>query len=124
MTTPDPIEKLVLPYAVTALPTLGSYQIALEELPPGVVLVRATWDGKEPIRYQLEKVINGIWHGGQWVTIIPAGKPWSPRSSQPIEIAVRERTRIRIQSSSPFSEEAIKSGSALGLTIIPTSPPA
>lgn len=122
MSTPDPLDNLLLPYSVTLSPNLGTYGFSpwgSLTLPIGVVMVRFTWDGPESFRYRLDREVDGEMLNGQWNYVIEEADPGTPRSSQPIDLAVTHPTRIMCQINRIFPQETVDAGYRAGITVVP-----
>lgn len=121
----------LMPYAVPFEPVAGAYSMNIPaefrtsseprkiDIPAGVVFVRFTWDGREGIRYRLDRAD----HTGNWIVVIdPVNSPHS-RSSRIIEIAMSEPGMLAIQTMSIASQESVDANCRAGVTVIPTAGP-
>lgn len=127
MSAPLPL----MPFSIPIEPVLGSYSMNIPpefrtsehpqriDLPTGVCLVRFTWDGKEGIRYRVDRA----GHTGAWVVAIEESSVPVSRSSKIFEIAMTAPGILALQTTSMTSQETVSAQCRAGVTVIPTAGP-
>lgn len=94
-------------------------------LPPGRSMVTFSWDGKEGLRYRVERKIGGVWTAGPYRTVIEAGVPGVARTSSPVSIvsAGKLETGLYVQTTSSQSQETIDAGAMASVDVVTIPPP-